>query len=46
MDRGGRVLPISITVLKGKTEIAPRGVGRLLAFKDTVARRKPSWEEE
>ena len=33
MDRGGCILSVSNTVLEGRTEIAPWGVGRLLAFK-------------
>jgi len=46
MDRGDCILPVSTTALQGRTEIAAGGAERLPAFKDTVARRRPSWEEK
>lgn len=46
MDKGDSTLLVSTAALQGRTEITPRGTGRLLAFKDTVTRRNPSWKKK
>jgi hypothetical protein len=41
----GIVSANSFAIIKGRTEISPKDAGKLLASKDAVTRRKPSWEE-